>query len=170
MDTDRSETGARPHRRAGHHRRRLLGAVGGGMALALAAGGVAAASSGSSPQPTPAAKASPSAHHAGGHPWVLRLLRRTVHAQFVVRTKSGSLQTVDYDRGVLRSVTSTDIVIAPADASTTTVSAAITSKTHFRGLTQSQLQPGDLVALVYADADAVVVGARAPKSTSSATG
>jgi hypothetical protein len=170
MKTDGIDTGNRLARWARHTRPKLLAAIGGGMVVALAAGGVAVASSGS-PQPAPAAKASPSAHHAGGgHSWVLRLLRHTVHAQFLVRTKGGSLQTVDFDRGVLRSVTSTDIVIAPADSSTTTVSAAITSKTHFRGLTQSQLQPGDLVALVDHDGNAVVVGARAPKSTSSATG
>lgn len=168
--TDRALGRSRRPKTNWHSKRKLLGAVGGGIVLALAAGGVAAASSGS-PQPIPPAKASPSAHHAaGGHSWVLRLLRHTVHAQFLVRTKGGTLQTVDYDRGVLRSVTSSDIVIAPADAPSTTLSAAVTSTTRFRGLSESQLQPGDLVALVYHDGNAVLVGARVPRATSPTTG
>jgi hypothetical protein len=168
MDTDRM---ARDDE-AGQLRlptKKLIGAIGATTVLALAAGGMAAASSAGG---THSARATVTASTAAkptpsSHPLIRRLLRRTVHAQFVVRAKGGALETFDVDRGVLRSVTSSTIVIAPADAPTTVVSATITSKTHFRGLPEGQLQPGDRVVLVYQGGNAVVVRARAPKSTPS---
>lgn len=170
METDGVEHVDGRGGRAAHPSKKLLGAVGATTVLALAAGGVAAATSGGAGQPAPATTAAAAAtaqHPSSSHPWIRRLLRRTVHAQFVLRTKGGALETYDYDRGALRSVTSTSIVIVPADAPTTTVSATITSTTRFLGLTESRLQPGDRVALVYQGGSAVVVGARAPKSTRS---
>jgi hypothetical protein len=164
--TDRAVGRSRRPKTNWHSKRKLLGAMGGGMVLALAAGGVAAASSGGTAPPA----STPAHHSSANHPWLRGLLRRTVHAQFVLRAKGGTLQTVDYDRGVLRSVTSSDIVIVPADAPSTTLSAAVTSMTRFRGLSESQLQPGDLVAMVYHDGNAVLVGARVPKSTSPTAG
>lgn len=169
MDTDRTESGDRRSRRIKHPGKKVLGTIGASTVLALAAGGVAAASSGGSPHSAEATvTASTSARpSSSGHPLLRRVLRRTVHAQLVLRGKGGALETFDYDRGVLRSVTSTAIVIAPADAPTTTVSATITPKTRFFGLTESQLQAGDPVALVYQGSNAVIVGARAPRSTTS---
>lgn len=180
MEVDRVGTrdenvgsGSGPAKRRG---KRLLAMLGITTALALAAGGVATATADATGHPatTTAAAAAAAAtgsttakHPQASHPGLRHLLKRTVHAQFVLRTRSGGLATFDYDRGVLRSVTSTSIAISPADAPTTTVSATITSKTHFRGLTQGQLQPGDRVVLVRQGGDAVLLGAHAPKSTSS---
>lgn len=164
----------------GHRRRRgrkvlavagatTLAAAGATTLAALAAGGVASANAAGATQGGPATvTASTTPHHSGaGHPLLRHLLRRTVHGQFVVRTKGGTLQTFDLDRGVLQSVTSTTITLAPTQTANASVSATITSQTHFRGLPQSQLQPGDRVVLVYEGGNAVLVGARPPKATTS---
>lgn len=196
MDTDRTETNgidtdpvasgietdavAKGHTKKGHmkrHGKALLATIGAATAVALAAGGVAAATSASSTHPatgTPPGSTAPGStgakHSQGVPPRLQRLLRRTVHAQFVLRTQNNGFETFDYDRGVLRSVTSSSIVIAPADAPNTVVSTTITSKTHFGGLPESKLQAGDHVALLYQGNDAVAVLARAPKPTTSPKG
>lgn len=164
--------------RRGRRRTMALVAAGATTAVVLGAGGVAAASAGghaptgvtvrtSSAMTT--ASASAGKLPVGGHPALRRLLHHTMEAQFVVRTKGGGRETFEYDRGVLRSVTSTSITITPAATPNSTVSATITSSTRFKGLPESQLQPGDHVALLYQGGNAVVVGAKAPKPAGSSS-
>jgi hypothetical protein len=171
MQADRGEPGRRLPPSAPRHGKKLLVAVGAATAVALAAGGVVAATSAGGPTTAAATLAAspaptPAEHPLAAHPRLRRLLRRTVHAEIVLRAKPGALKTFDYDRGVLRSVSSAanTISIAPADAPNSTVSAAITAKTRFRGIAESQLGPGDRVGLLQSGGDAVLVVARPPKS------
>lgn len=162
-----------PPRRRGRGRRRgrtLLGAAGLVAAASLAAGGVAGASPSSSAHAgrTGPTATTPVRHPEGGDRLLRHLLRGTLHAEFVVRTKSGTDETLVFDRGAVRAVTATAITIAPADTPNATVSAAITSKTRFRGFLESQLTSGDEVALVVRGGDAVVVGSRRPAPGSGA--
>lgn len=157
-----------------------LVAAGASAAVVLGAGGVAAASAGghaptgvttrtATAMTSATATATAGRPPADGHPALQRLLRHTMEAQFVVRTKGGGHETFQYDRGVLRSVTSTSITITPAATPSGTISATITSTTRFKGLPESQLQPGDHVALLYQGGNAVVVGAKAPKPAGSSS-
>lgn len=162
----------RAARRGRRHGTMALVAAGATTAVVLGVGGVAAASAGGhAPTGVTTASATTSAGRppAGTHPALERLLRHTMEAQFVVRTKGGGRETFQYDRGVLRSVTSTSITITPAATPSSTVSATITSSTRFKGLPESQLQPGDHVALLYQGGNAVVIGAKAPKPAGSSS-
>lgn len=94
------------------------------------------------------------------------LLRRTVHADLVVRTKSG-FETVDVDRGKVTAVSASSITIARPDG--VSVSAGITSTTKFRGLTQAQVAAGDPAAVVQTSGNALDVFSKAPGSTSSSS-
>jgi hypothetical protein len=93
------------------------------------------------------------------------LLKRTIHAQLIVRGKSGQWVTVDLDRGKITTISSTSITIKRADG--VSVSATITPSTRFRRATESELMTGDPVVLVQVggDADFVVALHRAASSS-----
>lgn len=150
-------------------RTRVVAISGGLAAVALAASGVAYATTPGSPQaaasPVAAVTAATTGSASAGlHRYrheLRQLLRRTVHAQLVVRTKTG-WETLDIDRGSLQSVSMTSITIKRPDGPT--VTASVSSSTRFRGLPESGLARGDRVILVQTGGTAVVVGARAPRA------
>jgi hypothetical protein len=152
---------------------KLLPVTAGAVVVALAAGGVAYASSPStttSPTTTSASSTSGATTSTAGaatHP-VLRadviwLVHHTVHAQLVVDTKHG-YRTIEIDKGKLLSDSSGLITIVRPDGPR--VSARLTSSTKYYGLSESQLAPGDGVALVQGGGNAIYVASRAPTSTS----
>lgn len=180
--TERSDTDNETASRGTHGRHRSrsarlyavvgLTAAGGLAAGGLVMGGVAGASAAGSTHTARSSIVATATHHRRGRgPLLEHLLRGTIHASFVLRKKTGTTETLVFDRGVVSSVSSTSIEIVPADTPKGTVSATITSTTRFRGLPESQLKSGDRVALLVQGADAVMVGSRpatgvtAPPST-----
>jgi hypothetical protein len=150
-------------------RTKLLPVTAGAVVVALAAGGVAYASTPSTSAPA-SATTSTSASASSAHRGTLRadivwVARHTVHAQLVVDTKKGYV-TIDIDRGKLTTASSSTITIKRPDGPS--VSATITAKTKFIGLSESQLAPGDGVVLVQHAGYALYVAARAPTSASNA--
>lgn len=153
-------------------RSRAIAVVGGLSVVALAAGGVAYATTPTATGSAPTA-ASTTAATTAGHPhrqgrrgfW-MRIAHRTVHAQIIVKTKTG-YKTFEIDRGIVASVSSSSISLTRPDGPT--VSATITSSTRFRGLPESKIHKGDRVIVIQTGGSAVLVGSRAPKSTSSST-
>jgi hypothetical protein len=146
-------------------RTKLLPVTAGAVVVALAAGGVAYASTPSTSAPT---STSTSASASTANKGTLRadvvwLARHTVHAQLVVDTKKGYV-TIDIDRGKLTTASSSTISIKRPDGPS--VSATVTPKTKFIGLSESQLAPGDGVVLVQHAGYALYVAARAPTSAS----
>jgi hypothetical protein len=91
---------------------------------------------------------------------LVRLARRAVHAELIVRTRDG-YRTIDIDRGTFKSDASGTITIVRPDGPT--VSASLTKSTRYPGLTQSQLKPGDRVVLVQSGGNALAVRARGSK-------
>jgi hypothetical protein len=150
-------------------RSKLLPVTAGAVVVALAAGGVAYASTPSTTAPvsTGTSAASGSVKHPVLRHDVVWLVRHTVHAQLIVHTKSG-YQTIEIDKGKLVSDSATTITIVRPDGPT--VSATVTSSTKFYGLKESQLAPGDGVALVQGAGKAIFVASRTPRSTSSSGG
>jgi hypothetical protein len=147
-------------------RSRTLAIAGGLTVVALAAGGVAYATTVTAPSSAPASATATAAKSATageliGRPW-LRLIRHTVHAQLIVRTKHG-YETVTIDRGTLETVSTTSITIKRPDGPV--VSAAISTSTRFRGLAESRLGTGDRVLLVQTGGTAVLIGALPPKTS-----
>ena len=147
---------------------KVAAAAGGAVVLAGAAGGIAyAATAGSSVAPVASAQLLGSAGKAAGHmPGVRRpflrhelrvVLRHTVHAQLIVRTKTG-YKTIYVDRGVVTSDSGTTITIKRPDGPS--VSATMTGSTRFVGLSRSQLVGGDRAILVQTGGDALVVVSR----------
>ena len=103
-------------------------------------------------------------------PLLRRLLTRSVHASLIVKTSGGQYVTVDFDRGVVKSVSSTSITIERPDG--VTVSASITSATKFRRTTEAALADGDHVAVVQVAGSAryvVAIGKKSGTGTRSAT-
>ena len=144
--------------------------AGGGTAAGLAASGASAAAPAVSPSTalaTSAATLSTQAPLRGMRQDVrhhLRfLLRHTIHADLIVRTKSG-FRTLEIDRGKLTTVSSGTIQITRPDH--VAVSAAITSSTRFFGLQESQLAKGDRVIVIQSGGDALDIGALPPRSPS----
>jgi hypothetical protein len=152
---------------------KLLPVTAGAVVVALAAGGVAYASTPSTSTPTSTSTSTSTgasastAKHGTLRADVIWLARHTVHAQLVVDTKKGYV-TIDIDRGKLTTASSSTITIKRPDGPS--VSATITSKTKFIGLTESQLAPGDGVVLVQHGGYALYVAARAPTSASNTKG
>lgn len=149
---------------------RLLPVTAGAAVVALAAGGIAYASTPSAPAaPTTATTASAISANltAGRRADIVWLARHTIHAQLIVHTKKG-FETIDIDRGKLKTDSSTTITIVRADHAN--VSATITSSTKFLGLKESQLATGDGVVLVQHGGYALYVAARAPATASNTAG
>jgi len=151
-------------------RNRAVALAGGLTVLALAAGGVAYATQPSASSPSSAATVAKTAtvrHDLSlGRRPLLRLLRHTVHAQLIVRTKHG-YETVILDRGTLESVSATSITIHRPDGPMVTES--ISASTRFRGLPESKLAKGDRVVTAQINGTAVVVGALPPKPAGGGT-
>ncbi len=162
-------------------RSRALVLAGAATVAALAAGGAVYASAGSAASATSAQQpvaatssatlATPSAatlfRHSGlGRPALRALVRRTVHAELVVRTRRG-FETIDIDRGTLTNVSATSISIVRPDGPT--VTATISSSTAFRGLPESSLAKGDRVVVVQHAGTALLIGARRPAAITGAT-
>lgn len=158
-------------------RARVIG--GGALALVLAGGGTAAglvasgASAAAAARPSSAAMATSAATLSTQAParairqdvrrHLRFLLRHTIHADLIVRTKSG-FETIVIDRGHLTSVSSGEISITRPDH--VAISAVITSATRFVGLEKSQLAKGDRVIVVQSGGDALDIGALPPRSPS----
>lgn len=146
---------------------KLLTVVGGTLVLALAAGGIAYAS-------TNRAASRPAAHGvalaarraaSAAHPEralvrqeLHALVSRTVHAELIVKTKTG-YKTVDVDRGVLTSTSGDVLTLTRPDGPT--VSTTLTGTTKFLGLGESKLATGDKIVFVQSSGDALVVAAKA---------
>lgn len=86
-----------------------------------------------------------------------RLARRAVHAEVIVKTKTG-YKTYDIDRGTLNSVSTSSISITRPDGPT--VTANVNGQTKFRGKSESQLAKGDEVVVVQTGGTAVSVLSR----------
>ncbi len=146
---------------------KLLPVTAGAAVVALAAGGIAYPSTPSTPAaPTTATTASAVSANltgAGRRADVVWLARHTIHAQLIVHTKKG-FETIDIDKGKLKTDSSTTITIVRADH--VNVSATITSSTKFLGVAESQLATGDGVVLVQHGGYALYVAARAPTTAS----
>jgi len=80
------------------------------------------------------------------------LLRRSVHASFVMKDASGAYVTVDFDRGTVESVSSTSITILRKDG--VSVTTGLTTTTQFVRTTEATLAVGAKVGLVEVGADA----------------
>jgi hypothetical protein len=132
--------------------------VAAGAAAACAAASNSAAATASIPAAT-----KPAADCGIGRKGLRALLKRTVHAQLIVRGKSGQWVTVDFDRGKIAAISSSEITITRADG--VSVSATITPTTSFRRATESQLATGDPVILVQVGGDADFVVALHAKAT-----
>jgi hypothetical protein len=137
--------------------------AGAAPALLVSPGAAANAQSGAAPQaaPTSASESAAATFIAKGgsasrlrvRALAVRLLRRSVHASFVVKDgKSGAYVTVTLDRGKLQSVSSTSISILRADG--VTVTEPVNSSTHFVRTTEATLTPGARVVLVGINGDA----------------
>ncbi len=157
---------------------KVAAAAGGAMVLAGAAGGIAyATTAGSSAAPAASAQLLGSARTAGGHlpaagrPFlrheVRMVLRHTVHAELIVRTKRG-YETVEVDRGVVTSDSGATITIRRPDGPS--VSATVTGSTRFVGLSRSQLVSGDRAILVQSGGDALLVASRPHPPLTAANG
>lgn len=159
--------------------------IGGGLlALALAGGGAGTAAALAGPPTAARATTAPataatadialagsSARPGHGHRRALlgqlrRLFRHSEHAELLVTTPNRGEITVDVDKGTLTTISTSSIEITRPDG--TAVSATITPSTHFFGLAESKLGPGDRVLLVQTGGNAVDVGALPPKPASSA--
>jgi hypothetical protein len=95
---------------------------------------------------------------------IRRLLRRSVHASFVVKEGSKGYVTVTLDKGKVQSVSTTSITVLRADG--VTVTTGVTSTTKFLRTTESTLTAGERVVLVEVGGDAryvVAVGRGAAK-------
>jgi hypothetical protein len=113
--------------------------------------------------------ASPAAGCAVKGAGLRALLKRTIHAQLIVRGKGGQWVTVDFDRGKITTISSSSITITRPDG--VSVSAAITTSTSFRRTTESKLGAGDSVAIVQVAGDArFVVALRGASSGSARSG
>jgi hypothetical protein len=138
--------------------------------LTAAAGAAAdcAAPAASGATASVAAASTPAAACGIGRGGLKALLKRTIHAQLIVRGKSGQWVTVDFDRGKIVTISSTEITITRPDG--VSVSATVTPSTSFRRATESQLAAGDPVVLVQVggDADFVVALHRASSGSGSA--
>jgi hypothetical protein len=150
-------------------RNRALAIAGGLSVVALGAGGVAYATSPSATTPaatTPAATVAKTARLGLGwnRPWA-RLVRHTVHAQLVVKTKNG-YETVIVNRGTLESVSATSLTLKRPDG--LVITTHISSSTRFRGVSESKLAAGDRVVTVQIGGADVLVGALPPKASASA--
>jgi hypothetical protein len=121
---------------------------------AVAGAAYAAAPSGSSN--TPASPTAPQGQ-TNNHGGYGRLARRAVHAELIVKTKTG-YKTFDIDRGTINSVSTTSISITRPDGPT--VTAKVDSQTKFRGKTESQLAKGDNVVVVQTGGTAAAVLSR----------
>jgi len=110
--------------------RRLI--VAGAAAAAIVGSGTAAmALTGSTTPSSPgSAASSSSAKAASAGSLERRLLRHTVHGQFVTRDKSGHFVTHDYARGTVSGVSTKLIVVHTADG--TSQRFAVTSATKVR--------------------------------------
>ena len=146
--------------------RTLLGATGAATVLALTAGGVAYASTnstGSTASTASTTAATPTSRPAHGHPWLRHevrvVLRHTVHADLIVRTRHG-YENLELDRGTLTSDAGNVLTITRPDGPS--VTATVTAKTRFFGLPEAKLATGDKVLLVQTGGDALVVAARKP--------
>jgi len=150
---------------------RLLAFTGGAVVVALAAGGVAYATAPSTASPSATAKpgvaatATPALRFPALRRDVRYLVRHTVHAELVVKLPGG-YKTVDVDRGTLTSVSNTSITLTRPDGPM--VSATITPQTRFFGLPEAKLSTGDRVIVVQTGGNAVLVGARAPQTGTTA--
>ena len=137
-------------------RKVAAGAVAG---LALVGGGTAAwaatATSASATSAVPAAKPA-AAHRAHG------LLARTDHATIELKQK-GTWVTVTYDRGKVTASSATSVTIARPDGES--VSIALTSATHYRGISAAtQLQTGKSALVLSEHGQAIRVRQALPKS------
>jgi hypothetical protein len=140
-------------------------AGGGGLAYAeVAAGSPAAAPTATVTASSPSTSTPPSKAKADHRPG---LLRRAVHIEAVVRTKSG-YETVDVDRGTVASISPTSITITRPDGPQ--VSANITPTTKFRGVQQSQIQDGQTVRVVQTGGNALQIAERPPSGSSASSG
>jgi hypothetical protein len=92
-----------------------------------------------------------------------RLAKRSVHAEFVVRTKDG-FETIDVDRGQLTSKDGNTLHVHRPDGADVTVN--VTDATKFRGVDNADgLQTGKPVVVVSKGGNAVAVAQRAPRSS-----
>jgi hypothetical protein len=163
----------------------IIGASALALAGAGAGAGVGVALAGTSPAATPAASHAALANqdislsagsllgrHGGGRircelrAQLRAMLRHAEHAEFIVDTPKHGFVTVDIDRGLLDSASSSSIEITRRDGHN--VSATVTSSTHFFGLKEAKLAKGDRVILVQVGGDAIDVAAFPPKSPTSA--
>ncbi|HEX2849596.1 MAG TPA: hypothetical protein VHN98_03550 [Acidimicrobiales bacterium] len=92
------------------------------------------------------------------------LLRRSVHAELVVKAKDGSFQTIDIDKGTLSNVNGDVLKVDRPDGKQVTVK--VDSATRYRGISGAgALRTGDKIVVVSKGGTAVVVGQRPAGST-----
>jgi hypothetical protein len=140
-----------------------------GAAVNCAAAKTSVATTASVAATAPSVATAPAADCAVTGKTLRALLRRTIHAQLIVRGKSGQWVTVDFDRGKITTISSSSITITRPDG--VSVSAAITPSTSFRRATESKLAAGDSVAIVQVAGDArFVVALRGAKAGSAGSG
>jgi len=125
--------------------------------LVLAGGAYAyAADNPSTPSTTTPSASAPAGGHAGRH--LLRPLRRVVHGDLIVRTKTG-FENVTVDRGKVTAASASSVTIERPDG--VSVTKAVTADTKFRGVDSADQLVHDKGAIVVSKGDtAVLVGQR----------
>ena len=125
--------------------------------LVLAGGAYAyAADSPSTPSTTTPSASAPAAGQPGRH--LLRPLRRVVHGDLIVRTKTG-FENVTVDRGKVTASSASSITIERPDG--VSVTKTVTADTKFRGIHSADQLAHDKGALVVSKGDtAVLIGQR----------
>ena len=101
----------------------------------------------------------PTTPNAAEHPNRRALLRRSVHAELVVRGRDGTFQTVDIDKGTLSNVNGDVLKVDRADGAKVTVK--IDGSTRYRGISGAgELRTGDRIVVVSKAGTATVVAQR----------
>ena len=145
--------------------RKKLAAVGVGAAVLLGTGGAVAWAQTSGPTPTttpattaPASAAAPASKPAAtvGRPVIRAVARRTVHADLIVKDKSGAYVTVTIDRGTVSAVNATSITLDRADGKQATLT--INNDTKVHGVASvSAVQTGKAATVVSRDGTATQI-------------
>ena len=144
--------------------RKKLVAAGVGAVVLLGSGGAVAwaQTSGSSTTtpsttaPSPATAPGPKQAGGVGLPAVRAIGRRTVHADLIVKDKSGAFVTVTIDRGTVSAVNATSITLDRADGKQATLT--ITNDTKVHGVASvSAIQTGKAATVMSRDGTATQI-------------
>jgi hypothetical protein len=142
--------------------RKKLAAVGVGAAVLLGTGGAVAWAQTSGPTstsaPAPTAPAAPTQKPDGtvGRPVIRAVGRRTVHADLIVKDKSGAYVTVTIDRGTVSAVNATSITLDRADGKQAILTINNDTKVH-GAASVSAIQTGKMATVVSRDGAATQI-------------